>query len=52
MTATKNFNVFSSLILNSDIPLKKSFITTENASIDGNNLILNVSEKAKGIIVS
>jgi hypothetical protein len=47
MTATKNFNVFSSLIVNSDIPLKKSFITTENANVDGNLMVLDVSENAK-----
>jgi len=52
MTATKNFNVFNWLIVTSNIPLKKSFIIAKNPAIDGDKLELEVSEKAKGIIVS
>lgn len=53
MTATKNFNVFSGLVITSEVPLKKNFINANNPSNDGYKwLDLVVSNLAKGIKVS
>jgi len=52
MTATKNFNVVTWLMVTLDIPLKKSFVYTPNPEVDWPNLELSILDSAKNIKVS